>query len=555
MALLLLPVEVLVKIIEETIPEDFQSCALACRAIYQASAVFRLKHNELKRRYRHFQFDLYDADEHEDEAEDDENDEGDEKGGQQGEGPDNEGPCFSSLQLLLRIADDPIIARYIVWADLKRDTVPTNARIVRTHIRQAKNSSNLLSLLEKSSYLWEANASATSVLDHSIAHYSREEDGDSKLLSAFLLTLLPNVTKLSLPGAWRDIHSRNWPQLMPSLFDILVRRANDPYDSAASLSHLTTIYPSCAWGYETYWGLETFTPFLSIKSVRNFYAGGCKAVNDGYTGIPFPIPSYDSFGVGLEVVEIAGACVKSDELRTILSRMPRLRSLKLGYETKWHGCGHNMNAEAIMAAIEDEVGKTLEDLSFSILACYGEIESGIKSMKNFTRLRDLEFDLKLLVGPEVRAQGDSSMAEQAGSIHKVPSLGDLLPPTIERLCVLVEDLPDPDHHLYKLFAMAAAERNDKIPNLKEITVRYGDRTSIEENPVVNPLPDNGLETANNPISETITSQNTNSTLPQWRAVLAALEPNVNIRLGRGDEPVCATFMQGYLERYGVELTD
>jgi len=57
------------------------------------------------------------------------------------------------------------------------------------------------------------------------------------------------------------------------LLDEIAKRANDPSDSSAGLSKLTSILPSTAWGYENKWPLSAFTPFLSIKSVRNFCVG------------------------------------------------------------------------------------------------------------------------------------------------------------------------------------------------------------------------------------------------------------------------------------------
>jgi hypothetical protein len=64
---------------------------------------------------------------------------------------------------------------------------------------------------------------------------------------------------------------------------------------------------------------------------------------------------------------MAGGLVDHIEVRKFLSRIPRLRSFAFNFECKWHGCGSDWDAGAFMAAVEDEVGDTLEKLSLTIV--------------------------------------------------------------------------------------------------------------------------------------------------------------------------------------------
>lgn len=250
MAILLLPTEILGRIIQETLPESFENFALTCKTIYHASAFLRQKHNQLRSRYRDFEYDL----------------------------ATDQDTCTSSLQLITKIAEEPLIARYIVFANLKQESPPEDHEIAATHIRELNADSRVFALLEHSPYLQSAGVDARSVLDYMISHYTPEDD-DPGLTAAFLLTLLPNVTELSLPQRWEMFGDgevgRNPPTSpwkMSAILDAVVIRANDPSDSTAGLSKLNTLLPSTGWGYENRWTLSTFTPFLSIKSMRNFCA-------------------------------------------------------------------------------------------------------------------------------------------------------------------------------------------------------------------------------------------------------------------------------------------
>jgi hypothetical protein len=85
---------------------------------------------------------------------------------------------------------------------------------------------------------------------------------------------------------------------------------------------------------------------------------------------------------------MAGGLVDHIEVRKFLSRTPRLRSFAFNFECKWHGCGSDWDAGAFMAAVEDEVGDTLEKLSLTIVWVL-DGTTGIKSMKKSRKLTEV----------------------------------------------------------------------------------------------------------------------------------------------------------------------
>ncbi|RDL35772.1 uncharacterized protein BP5553_06384 [Venustampulla echinocandica] len=494
MALLLLPLEVLTQIIEETMPEGFVGIISTCKTVYHASGNLREKHNRLSRHYRDFNYTF----EHH---------------------QDFSWHILSSLHLLSKIADEPLIARYIVSANFTLDRIPSG-NTIQAHINHIKDSSNLLSLLERSPYLRSTGIDPRSVLEYLISEYVADEV-DSGLAPTLLLTLLPNVIELSLPAGWNSFN-QNLPDNIPcpisSWLNDIVTRANDPCDSSAGLSRLTTLLPSSRYHdhNENNWALSIYTPFLFIKTVENFFSGGCMVIDDNYTGIPFPDPRWESFGAGLEVAGLFGAYFDGGKLQKFLSRLPKLRSLGLSYMTEWYDTGHVMDARAIMEAVEDAAGGTLELLSFTAYNFDGKIKRGVQSMKGFTKLTELELDMELLLSRE-GGEPDDSGEDEGGS--KVPRLGDLLPPTIEWMCLRIyNDSPSSLRDLACLFSEVAIDKDEKLPNLNKIEIRYDNFQLAEP----------GL--SSNAPSETSLwkGSTTDCSIPQWQAELASLASSVDI---------------------------
>jgi hypothetical protein len=87
-----LPNEILLHILKDALPYDFESLALTSKHMYALASPLLARHNELRRKYRRFE-------QPHDERHDSVNN-----------------MCVP--ELLLEIATDPIIARYIIHADL-----------------------------------------------------------------------------------------------------------------------------------------------------------------------------------------------------------------------------------------------------------------------------------------------------------------------------------------------------------------------------------------------------------------------------------------------------
>ena len=461
MMLTQLPGEVLRLIIAETLPEGFESFLLTCKAIYALGQSKISRHNELKRRYGHLAY----VNTRRPPAMEDQF-------------------IVCSLQLLREISQDPLIARYIVTADLKNDRgrartddYPPDLNEVQA---DGKRNQAILRLLEESPYLRAARQDPSTWLDAILGNMSKPE-----FAPAFLLTLLPNVRELALPVWWGE-QSDDICEVL-DLLDTIPKMANQAQNSTASLSKLTTLKPMLGTGYEARAALQTMTPFLAIHSVREFYGGSLIAVDDGYTGYPFHT-RYDTFGDNLEVVELAGSLMTPEECVKFTKRMSRLKTFRLSYECKWHGCGHDWSAGAFTAALMAGTSETLEYLSLSVLDFSGAITSGISTLKGFGKLRELELDTCLLQPKASNITGEGK-AESENWV--VPRLIDLLPASLEKLELLTLSDKESMECLQSLFTDFVAERDVRLSHLGRVSIRQGghgirDPSTIEERP---PLPE------------------------------------------------------------------
>ncbi|KAH8659375.1 hypothetical protein BGZ60DRAFT_415134 [Tricladium varicosporioides] len=537
MSLLLLPIELLTRIAQETLPDGFESFALTCRVTYCVSESLIKFHNRLNRQYRNLTLPKnYGT---EDDLED--------------------GTPTCSLQVLARIAEEPLIAKYILSANLMNESSPDfhteidRDRFLEDQLQEIKKSATpILQLLKSLPYLEDTNIDPNDMLDYLFYEYNNS--GGAGMSVTILLSLLPYVTKISLPSRWKFYENGvlERPGEVAISYDRdlwlkdIVQRANDPLQPYAGLSQLTTILPTAGWGYEAHCGLDTFNHFLSIKSVQKFVMGGSKALEDSYTGQTFIEPEEgSSFGAGLEEVQLAGACADGTELRKFLKWMWKLKSFKFSFETKWHGCGHDWNKATAMAAIEDTTSETLEDLSFSIIECYGWTGPGIASMKKFKKLKRLELHLKCLTG--LPYELDDTIGEYKADYDNVkfPKLGDLLPSSIEELVLwertMLDDRGVIGGNLFpRLFENFSKEGPQKLPHLKKIVIVGGWAHN-----------NRGKESSD--LTEEFFNRGS-SEFPNFETLveLAAMRKEIDIQLlVIGSSITYPRFMDGFCERYGV----
>ncbi|KAH0443653.1 hypothetical protein CcaCcLH18_00966 [Colletotrichum camelliae] len=348
--------------------------------------------------------------------------------------------------------------------------------------------SELRNLLKHSPYLVEAGVNPEAWLSGML-------DDTSGHAEVLLLTLLTNVRELALPQSWDQIPGRNsghlrygeetprsdrkiiWPVL-----DALVRRANDPTIAEAGLSKLEIYRPFTGTGYECRNPMTVNTPFLALKSLREAYIGGCIALDDGYTGMPFD-SEYPEYSPLLERLDLVGCTFGPEEMRELLSRLPNLKSLHFAYETKWHGCGHNLDAGAMMNAIMECAGQTLEELSMWMMVHYGTAGRTLVDMKGFKKLKSLHLDGLTLMGPEFKKADEEYEIADAPDVYSLDEMAapralDLLPPSLEKFHFQTEPVGDSRRDcsdqlkkcLAALFDGFVEERGQKLPSLQEIVV-------------------------------------------------------------------------------------
>ena len=270
MALTCLPTELLDNIISHVLPEGFESVALTCRRIYALCAPFIERHNRLRSQFQNFTYL---------------------------EKPS--GPSFDIIRaydLIIRIVVEPVVARYVRDADFKVDSRRTAARL-RGFVGDAHCRGAVLRLFADSPHLKQAG------LDWKEYFAEIEEDLQvtrySQHAAAFLLTLLPNVEKLTLPRLWKPLDATN------KLIDAVVHRARQsylPYDRP-SLAQTTRFAPSVSLCFGDRFDLDWASPFLALPHMRSFFGPSCVIMDDGHKSIACKDP-YRGFGKSLEVVDL-----------------------------------------------------------------------------------------------------------------------------------------------------------------------------------------------------------------------------------------------------------
>jgi len=493
MHLLNLPAEILQKVVGLTIPNDFENVAVSCRILHAASTPFVATHNQRRKRFRDFKYSVVTWIDPNLPATDDE-------GRQESTGqPSQElnlihggwddavtvatGIAVETvLDLLRHIAEEPAVARYIRSADFSTDVSTRVAQMDRDfgHRRCAlgagPSDAKLSELVRASTYLHEAGVDTETWLE---AMVKQSETMEKSLhLDVFLLTLLPDIVTLTPTHQWKFYRSESASSDLQSVLDVIVRRANDVSLPDASLARLQVVYPFCRGGYDTRIPLECNTPFLALDSLREFQAGSCIALDDGYTGISFD-PSYERYGKNLEKIALESCIIGGNELRMLLSRTPNLKLLYLNHEVKWHGCGCNWDVGASICTIMDQVGATLESLHIAAndLNSYG---TTLMDMTDFRKLKHLVMDLDMLKGLEYdRVNGEPDDDDPPIEGGPIPRLVDLLPRSAELVHIYSIGGSVKHFEFSKLFDGLVQEHRSKLPNLRSLSFTIPEKRSNE----------------------------------------------------------------------------
>ncbi|KAL9007488.1 MAG: hypothetical protein Q9180_009641, partial [Flavoplaca navasiana] len=251
---------------------------------------------------------------------------------------------WTAFDLIIRIAVNPIIARYVMHADFTWDSSSHNRP--RELLADSLCGDDVLKLLATSAELKQAG------LDWREYYAQIEEDLQARRYSqyaaAFLMTLLPNLETLILPKKWKPDDATN------KLVDIVVTRANEPHfpHNRPSLAQVTKLEVCVSNVAQSRFDLDWVLPFLVLPHIRSFYGISCVAIGvDGHKGIP-STALQGGFGQALTVVDLWACCMDASTIDRFLCHTRLLRSLRYSHTTKTHTGPQEWDICRFITAIE-----------------------------------------------------------------------------------------------------------------------------------------------------------------------------------------------------------
>ena len=490
MALCNLPPEILASIIYDVLPEGFESLALTCKALHTSCSGLIQQHNHMKKNWSHFSFN-HDACE-----------------------------LINTHHLLLEVVRTPLIARYIKYLDLwdRRGFDWLNGKIdfldplrwqrmceicdsgapesLQKAFVQAMQSNVILQQAGIDIGRW------TQKISDFQDTWEDDYPSSNSHATVTLLTLLPNVKTLQLPVRWQDNHpgytetvddlrvsddARDLGKILDDgdardlwkvLDELAVTSCMQQQGTERPLARLETILPCAPAGYDNHSGaFSSLMPFLLMPQLTTLYASGHKLCDDGYTGDPFGQWRYEGYVSRLRHIELAACCMDST-IDLFLAHVPELRILRYSHETKWHGCQHHWSAGEFVAAIGRCCGATLEELAITADCIYGEVITGVASMKDFTALKRLEVDVSHFCGPSITSGLRQGEDGDVWEFAQTEALINILPESLESLTMVglggeLDNLQSRDQFdvvLERLFADFTARRATALPMLRQITL-------------------------------------------------------------------------------------
>ena len=455
MALTRLPTELLDIIITHVLPEGFESLAVTCRAIYASCIPFLQRHNALRSRFHHFTYDDYRKD---------------------------PSPTFlTAADLIRRIAVEPVVARYIRYADFSRDS-PHGYIIDRGFVAAADRRDDVIRLFASCPYLEQAGLDWKEYLHEIEEGLDYDEVRRRRLRSyslrcysqhaaAFLLTLLPNVERLILPQCWKPLDATN------KLIIAVVHKTKQVHSlcDRPSLARITEFEPSTSILSHDRFDLGWASPFLALPRIRSFRGPSCVIMDDNHKSIVPKDPHY-GFGETLESVSLVACCMDEVGIGDFLKDTKRLKSLRYSHSVKWDLSSQCWDICKFVAAIERQVGSHLVELSVSVGKLYGSIAPGKASMRGFPCLRQLEFPLEIVMCNVTAAACQDSTPNDtlvAGSSdHKSDRvallIGDLVPASVSVLSLISHGTDHHDKALDVMFRDFAARKEITLPALTDI---------------------------------------------------------------------------------------
>lgn len=458
MSLLALPPELTCQIISETIPSGFESLMLSRRTVFEAGKTLLGKYNAFRRAYKHVTF-----------------------------GRDSRG----IYTLLLRIAQDPVIASYVESLDLWNggQTEPSAEDNNSNGVEEYRVADDLEWLVSRSIYMCGPNADSNEWVRRLMEEYSTKSF--PRYGCFILLQLLPNLRRLTPTPEWNFLEDdRDDGKFSEeSCWLSLVASANDPEQVTGPLRRLEEIRPCYQTGYDSYMGLQMFEPFMAIPSTRTCSLTSCKAGDDGYTGQPFEW-TYPSVSSNIVRLELACCCMTGPGIGEVVRCMPNLRTLLYSHEVKWHGCLSEWDIGEFVAHVGKWCGGFLENLSISMAGSVdGDIAGAAPYLKQFEALQTLELDLRCLEVHNpfladletlpVPAVSPTVSFEKDGEMY---SLADILPSHIQDVR-LISEVPQYHKFARQMLQDLHLRLSEDLPCLQRVELRRGtfrDRSSEED---------------------------------------------------------------------------
>ncbi|KAF7877279.1 hypothetical protein EAF04_000962 [Stromatinia cepivora] len=415
MSLAGLPNELLDKVISHTLPEGFEGLALTCKKFYALCTPFIKNHNKLRSRFRNFNY----FDEFKD--------------------PRGAVSIKTAWDLIIRIAIEPVVARYIRTADFKIDSirVRTRPRHFLSDILDPQRGEAVIRLLRDSPHLQQAG----------IGWEAFHADIEEKL-------------QFTLPSDWKaDVATYK-------LLHTIVEEATQqhrPWDRL-SLAQVTNFSISGSRGPCDGVDLQSLAPFLSLPHVQSFLAYHYTVTGDALLNIESR-DLFCNYRQNLEVVHLMCCHIDDAALADFLKHTPRLKALEYSHKTK-KGIGlPDWDICKFVTTIGREAGNHLEQLSISIHELHGSLPLGKVSMHGFQRLRTLELPLEI-VTCDIRFASSMDQTTE----YSQPFINDLIPASVSQLPLTSEGKDPHQKALNLLFQNFTASKNLQLLALREIHV-------------------------------------------------------------------------------------
>ncbi|CAH0056843.1 unnamed protein product [Clonostachys solani] len=473
-----LPRELQVMIMQRALPCDFESLILTCKQLHAVALPVLSRHNALRRKYRRFHFtDSYHHREKEDITE-------------------------TVTQLLLDIAADPFIAHHIVHGDFSDRVCTDGIRQSSENYRGAvlqrleKEQDNLKALVQGSLHLAMLGLDTGVWFDNIVADRDQyDEQVDYPL--AFLLSLLPNLESLTLPGEWRPAsvftQPDDWEPVddiqkgVQDLINLLVTRANDTENVMGDqpLRKLHSLHPTKNVDTQFGTNISSIAPFLALDSLREVHhdSGVCDLVehkpkkkNNG--GLSVAILDfqargrYQVLGRNLETAVFEDVVISGEACEPLFRDMHNLKVLDVEYNMK-DEIGYDWEPETFLSGLMS-LGKTLKSLSLTannLGPDHGRIfypEGDLKGLQPFEVLTYLKLDTKLFI--HSRAVVDNFDAEPTDEDDiETPSLIDIAPRNL-RTFVLHVPATQEDYVVMECLFVDLGDRRNELPDLNTIKV-------------------------------------------------------------------------------------